>query len=276
MGMQYLEMDEIKKRELDILLAFDEFASDSNLRYSLAYGTLLGAVRHKGFIPWDDDIDVIVPRPDYNRIVDFAKKNVKLGPYKFIGYEIDGFPMPIIKMIDTRIRVEDHVTRKTLPLHLWIDIFPLDPVRSDPKEFFNLYKRAYFLRSIIKVGNYKFWGAGRTRTKRIAKMIATLPTRLFRLNNVAEKKLQALAQNICDYKEATHVASLVWGPYWSGEQFEKSMIESFTLLEFEGYQFPAISKWDYYLTTLYGDYMRVPPENEQFRHGVKAWYIENL
>lgn len=74
--MQYLSLDEIKQIELDILIKFDEFCKKENLYYTLAGGTLLGAIRHKGFIPWDDDIDVIMSRDDYNRFLKvFTEKN---------------------------------------------------------------------------------------------------------------------------------------------------------------------------------------------------------
>lgn len=272
MVKKYLDIEEVKEKELDILLAFKQFAEKNNICFSLAYGTLLGAIRHKGFIPWDDDIDVVVPRPDYDRIVSLAKEGILLGPYKFTGYEIDKFPMPFVKMVDTRISVEDHATKKSIPLNLWIDIFPLDSVPSDPDAFIGLYKKVYFLRSLIKVGNYKFWGAGKTRAKRFAKMIAMLPVKLFRLNDHAERKLLALAQSTGDYNSATHVAAIVWGAYWAGEQLEKSIFEELIVIEFQGRFFPAPAKWDSYLTSLYGDYMTLPPEEEQYNHGVKAWY----
>ena len=85
--MQSLGLDECKKRELDILIALHNLCEELQLRYSLIGGTLLGAVRHKGFIPWDDDVDICMPRPDYNRLVEYCRTHET--PFQWLSYETD-------------------------------------------------------------------------------------------------------------------------------------------------------------------------------------------
>ena len=271
--MHKLATDEIKRREVEILQAFDEYAQANSIDYSLGYGTLLGAARHKGFIPWDDDIDVIVPRPQYNRIIEDAKNGIDLQGYKFIGYEVDGFPMPFMKLVDPKVTVKDHATKDCIPLHLWIDVFPMDVCFTDIEAFDKQYSKAYIYRALIKTGNYKFIGAGKSRGTRILKMIAMPFVTLFKLNNLAEKRMQKLLKNDnCSWDEAETYANLAWGPYGHGERISRDMISEYVPIEFENGTFPAIVGWEKWLSGLYGeDFMQLPPEEKRTSHGVEAW-----
>ena len=272
--MRKLETEEVKRYELELLLAFDEYAKQNSIAYSLGYGTLLGAARHKGFIPWDDDIDVIVPRPDYDRIVEAAKSGLEINGYKFVGYEIDKYPFPFLKLVNPNIVVKDAPTKDNIPLNLWMDVFPIDGCASDSESFNKQFSKAYFYRALIKTGNYKFLGAGRTRGKRMLKMLAMPFVTLFRLNDIAERRLLKFAKNNVPYDEADTYANLVWGPYENGEMISKEMMSGFTSLEFEDYDFPAIAEWDKLLTGLYGNYMELPSEEARVSHGVQAWIEE--
>ena len=96
--MNELTLDELKGIEFDILKHFDAFCKEHNIRYYLAYGTLLGAIRYKKFIPWDDDVDVLVPREDYERLLKIYKDNAQ---YKLYAFEKDGkFNCPYAKLCD--------------------------------------------------------------------------------------------------------------------------------------------------------------------------------
>ena len=232
--MGKLSEKEVKQHEFDILVAFDEYASGRGLAYSLGYGTLIGAVRHEGFIPWDDDIDVLVPRADYEKIVEDARRGFQVGPYRFTGNEVDGFPMPFVKMIDTRVAVHDSATKES-----------------------------------IKVGNYKFIGAGKTFLKRLVKMALMPFVMAFGVHKRAEGKIIALAKN-CGQSDSPYIGNIVWGPYRHGEILPAAMFDEYTTVTFEGREFPAMKDWDGYLSSIYGDYMKLPPENERFSHGVDA------
>jgi lipopolysaccharide cholinephosphotransferase len=275
-GMRKLSMDEVKQRELEILLAFDGLAKEHGIRYSLAYGTLLGAVRHRGFIPWDDDIDIVVPRPDYEQLLGLIRSGeLDGGKFEFVGYELGNFPMPFTKMVDPTIHVHDIATKVSIPLSLWIDIFPLDGVPGDDGAWAEECSRAQTCKNLIKVGNYRFLGAGKGLGKRIAKMIAMPFVMLFRMNDKAEKDVIGLAKSEPLYEDAEFVADVVWGPYGTGERFDKSLLDSLASVEFEGHQLPALAGWDAYLTGIYGDYMQLPPAEKRVAHGVEAWIEED-
>ena len=130
--MKEISFEESKKIELDILLAVADFCDKHNLTYFLAYGTLIGAIRHKGFIPWDDDIDIQMPRADYDKLIaTFEHENLKLVA--------PGTPMSkhsCVKIIDTRtVKKEPHLKYKAGYLGIDIDVFPIDGAPSDEAEY---------------------------------------------------------------------------------------------------------------------------------------------
>lgn len=265
----FLAEDEVKSEILNILMGFDAFARENGIRYSLGAGTLLGAIRHHGFIPWDDDIDVYVPRPDYDRIVEMARAGWAEGPLRFTGFEIDGFPMPFVKMVNSSIKVFDRATKESIPLHLWIDVFPMDGAPSDPAEASALLRKTRLLVYLIKAGNYKFFKAGRTRAKRIAKMLVIPFVKLLGLNTWAERRLIATARSR-RYEESELVCDIVWNAYGTGEIIARADFERTVPVQFEGRAFPATAAYDRWLKGLYGDYMRLPPEEQRVSHGVMA------
>lgn len=270
-----LTPDQFRRYLLDILKVFDEFTVNNNIRYSVAYGTLIGAVRHNGFIPWDDDIDVVVPRPDYDRIVEFACKGGRLGPYAFVGYGIDDFPMPFVKLIDTRVVVKDQTTDCSIAQYLWIDIFPLDGCFSDESKYRRVAKASARSILTVAIGNFDTHGNSRTRMRALLKKVLTPTVRFLDINKWATRRLASLAKKGPSYEEAEYVANIVWGPYGERERFEKRLFSETVPLEFEGYKFPGMIGWDEYLTGIYGDYMQIPPEEERRNHGIVA-YIEGV
>ncbi len=129
--MKKLNLDEIKKIEFEILIAFDTVCKEHNLRYGLSGGTLLGAIRHGGFIPWDDDIDVVMPRPDYERLIDISNKvfNDRLF---FSTPKTDYNTVHAYgKLYDMRTELIEFPDSKRLKSHVYIDVFPLDGLPND-------------------------------------------------------------------------------------------------------------------------------------------------
>ncbi len=137
-------MREIKEIELKILIEFDRLCKENNLTYYLAFGTLLGAARHGGFIPWDDDIDVMMPRDDYERLLVGFNEWSQSDCYELKVYS-DGYSIyPFAKMVNNRTVVTENFTRCEFKIGVWMDIFPLDNVNKDDRELFKKEKECLF------------------------------------------------------------------------------------------------------------------------------------
>ena len=143
-----LSLEECKKISLDILLDIRDFCDAHDITYYLSVGTLLGAIRHKGYIPWDDDIDIMMPRPDYKRLLDEYD-----GKYRILKPETGR--LYYAKAYDTStVRYEPGVDyNKYDPIGVDIDIFPLDGMVDDKKILDKLYKRECFLETLLRLSN---------------------------------------------------------------------------------------------------------------------------
>ena len=128
--MKEIEIEELKRIQIGILKHLDAFCKENNLTYFMCGGTLLGAVRHKGFIPWDDDIDIMMKREDYDKLIALYPKNDNSN-FKLFSYELDkSFPYPFAKMDDCRTIFEEEIN-DSYKIGVNIDIFPIDYITED-------------------------------------------------------------------------------------------------------------------------------------------------
>lgn len=267
--MNYLTMEEIHAVLLEILVEFDRICKENSLRYSLAYGTLLGAIRHKGFIPWDDDVDVVMPRPDYEKFYELIHSGkVSLGKH-FVLSEDRGKKAvyPFLKLMDNRYSIKCN-THIEVP-HPFIDIFPLDGMPDLPeKELKKLTRKQLSYCAVSTLCKWyipnHWWG----HLLRIFGFWAYLLVQCYGQAR-AFAKLRVLLLKY-PYEECEKTDCRAWG--LTVDTVPRAYYESFTEVEFAGKKFSAISAWDEMLTVRYGDYMTPPPENKRYSdHSFKIY-----
>ena len=266
-----LNMDQVKKIEFDILCEFADFCEANNLKYYLGYGTLLGAVRHKGFIPWDDDIDVLMPRPDYNKFIELTgynpiKQNLETRLYnKCKNPNI----YPFAKVIDTNTLVYEKGKAKKNISGLWIDIFPLDGYPENKNEAYSLYAKYQKLRNLQDLATTNPFYVNQNIIKKIIKTFCIAPfIKIYGVKKICYK-IDKLAQTY-SFEECDKVADFTWGD--NAETYlKKSELEPAIEVDFENKKFKAPAGWEPYLTRLYGNWKELPPENQRIPHGFLAY-----
>ena len=261
--MKEISLEESKKIELDILLTVADFCDKNNLTYFLAYGTLIGAIRHKGFIPWDDDVDITMPREDYDKFI--ATFN-----HEYIKAVVPGTPMSkhsFLKIIDTRtVKKEPCLKYSAGFLGIDVDVFPIDGAPSDEAEYDKWYDE------LMEVYKSFVLSAQSLSTKYLKHSIklALLKLKLKKPAYYLEeaKKLHGRYP----YKASEYVAA-VESPYNSKKnRVPKQYYTGSVDVEFEGHTFRAPICYDKLLRSIYGDYMQLPPEEQRVTHHTNKVY----
>ena len=264
-----LSRREIQQKELEILLRVQKICEEHGLKFYLAGGTLLGAIRHKGFIPWDDDIDICMPRPDYEKLLTiFAKENPEKNLKAKSSY-LGNWIGPFAKILDMTTEVVSQFSEDEK--HLWIDIFPIDGLPENLEKVREIYRKVSFYRHIYLIGNARL-GEGKTAFRKYIKYILKPAARMYGLSRPS-RKIEAIAM-AHPYEMSEYVGAVTGGLYGVGERMLKSEYEKAVTVTFEGHEFPAMSCWDSYLTGIYGDYMTPPPPEKRKTHDMVVYMRE--
>ena len=261
--MKELSLDEIKAIELDILKWIDRFCKENKVQYFLDSGTLLGAVRHKGFIPWDDDIDIIMLREDYERFLKLMKNEKE---YKLINYKNSDNYLYVFSKVydDNTIICEQEETIVKPDYGIYVDIFPIDKL-PDNKLLCRLFQ------FLILMRKRQIWAVTMppVRSKFIFKLIYLFSLRKKNFRYYLGK----LDKFIQKYNKKD--TKVIWGATASFDSYRRIPIHTVcgkVKMEFEGFLFDAMAGYDEYLTCIYGDYMKLPPKEKQIsNHSFMAY-----
>lgn len=273
MDKKELTMKEIQDVSIEILKKVADICEEQNLKYYLAYGTLIGAIRHKGYIPWDDDVDIWMPREDYEKLVEYFRENYyEMMPYKMMNNEIsENYPYILPRVIDSRYML-DVKNEKKCGMGIFIDIFPLDGLGDDKNHALKLIDCGKNLSSLIFLSTRKHFGKG--TTKSIWKLILKFPIYLYAKlkgkNYFAKKSMQLSLEN--KYCESKYVGCVTWPTYRDRDVFDKELFDKTILVDFGKYEFRVPEEYDRVLSQIYGDYMKLPSQNERKPHHLYKAY----
>lgn len=266
--MQYLEKNEIKEIQLGILDYVDEICKKNDIPYFLSYGTMLGAVRHKGMIPWDDDIDISLYRKDYERLLKAIKED-NHPIYRVLSYDTSSWYFHnFAAILDTSTVIEDNVKYKRHDTSLFIDVFPIDHF-SD----LSIVDKSYKYVALRQLAYIKKERAvhGDSKLKDFLRLCIWYPLRLVN-PRYFYKKIDQLVKNSVTENPAYEGAIGV-GKEKMKEVFPAGTLKELILTEFEGRMVPIPKNYDAFLTQMYGDYMTPPSKEMQewYSHSIKAY-----
>lgn len=258
-------LEKLHKVHQEILDVFVQICEENHLRYYLHYGTLLGAVRHQGPIPWDDDMDVCMPREDYEKFKRLMFPKINEGQYHIVCYELDsGMPDFLVRFQkrDTLFEAVWRSATNAIYREIWIDIFPLDNAPDKTGIYYAfICKRFFFWRRLFRNKGLKDLTNIHKR-RRILHFLLQPVSQDWLFNRVNQ-----LMQN-WNKEECSNYVSWV-GPYslFRKETMPKGWFEPSTNLLYGGKYYCVPGNWDKVLTKLYGDYMTPPPIEERVGHG---------
>ena len=246
-----------------------EFAKENNIMYFLSGGSCLGAVRHQDFIPWDDDIDVCMLRKDYDKLIALVKDNRYLDTerkYKFLLPLDDNYIYPYMKLVDDSTIVFEKDIKRQYATGVWMDIFPMDIWPDEKETLRKIMKKHRFYKMMNKI-----YVAGNLTTMK--KSI---------LNIIGKGAYKILFRNK-DYKywnkkvidmvtpcEGTYVGDRIW-PVEDKEFFSKEVFSEAKYVKFRDGMFPIPVGYEEYLSKMYGDYMKLPKEEDRVFHDFEGY-----
>lgn len=275
--MKELTIEEMRKIQLDGLKYIADICEKNKINYFLVCGSLLGAVKYKGFIPWDDDIDIGLKRKEYLKLINILEKEPK-NEYKVLTvYNTKDYYYPYAKLVSTKTTVTEN-TKKIKELGVYIDIFPFDYTDDDFEQY--MHKIRFFRNMTVK----------RYRVKNHIEKSMNLTIKYPKV------KFRNLKKIIYDFID---IISLPLGYNFWAKCYDKlisknkngkyltrgcknnvrlnaKIFEEFTEYEFEGKNFNSIKDSDSYLKAIYGDYMKDLPKNQQrTHHQIHAYWRKN-
>lgn len=261
--MKRIELNELKSIQVEILSKVHNFCVDNNIRYSLTAGTLLGSIRHKGYIPWDDDIDIAMPRPDYDRFL-----NSFNGAYPdlyVIAPELNwNFYAPYANVCDNRTVVyENSNGHRGIEMGIKIDIFPIDGVPADYSVYMSKLKRIQFINKILWGKRFEISQINLSHFSTSLKILAAKVLFSYRSYASFQKELnQIVRSHPFESSEYAHG----WSFSAIESRFKREIFEEYINVPFESSSYYAIKDYDTWLTALYGDYMKLPPIEQRVNH----------
>lgn len=272
-----LSLRDSQQASLGVMNVIAKICESEKMTYSLVFGTLIGAIRHKGFIPWDDDIDIAMPRPDYERFCKYCEEHQEdMRPFKLLNLNTcSSYPYMISRMSDCRYYL-DVTNERDYGLGIFVDIYPLDGLGNDYDAACQLMAkiRKYPRLMFLSTRQYYHFGTTQGWKKRLLKVGAFCYARL-RGKEYFRNKIMSMVDTHC-YDISRYVGCAVWGAGDKVFVFDKEKMGKLIFVDFEGGKYRSYAGWDYLLTEWFGDYMQLPPERDRVPHHLYKTYMKDM
>lgn len=275
--MRRVPVEDIHPLLLGILETYARFCERHGLRYFLDYGTLLGAVRHHGFIPWDDDVDVSMLREDYERLCFLASKDPYLDDERryrvLLPGELPNF-YPFVKVVDEHTLAYERNIRREYGLGIWLDVFCMTYCPADEREtarLFSTHNRYKQMNKMLVCGDIvdeqyqKVYPVARAGAAVLRALGYTTERCMSEILSMLERAPRS----------GERIAQLSWPDDMERDSYPASWWADATPLEFEDRSFLAPVRYHEVLRQHYGNYMALPPEKDRVRHGFEAYYLDD-
>lgn len=263
--MKEILLDELKEIQLEMLKAIDDFCRINGIKYFLSAGTLIGAVRHQGYIPWDDDIDIMMLRPDYDKFIHSFNNHYE--DLDVCAPELNwNYYAPYANVFHNKtLLIEDNMNHMGMKLGIKIDIFPLDAIPQNELRY--TIERNLVLRlNGILIAKRTKRVSSLSRNQKIARILfSQVPY------SIIQKMIKKIATSV-KFNDSTDVFLRTFD-ITKPMRANKALFNNSVYVPFEKYYFPIPSGYDEYLRIRYGNYMQLPPEGERIpHHGFKAYW----
>lgn len=257
------KLRELQIAELDSLNFFDDFCRSHGLTYYMCGGCLIGSIRNKGFVPWDDDVDVLMPRPDYEQFIRLYKEENPSERFILLdGTKEQTYGNIFAVLMDTNhTLVKEYQKDMDMPHGIPLDIFPIDGLASRKGArlvqyawtmIYSLFRSGIVPKNqggLLSFGSKVLLGVFRGKSIR------------YKIWKFAEKRMSRYS-----FETSDNVAELCAGFYFMKKVYPRKIYDGVTEVEFEGRKYLSMKNFDDYLKIPFGNYMELPPEEERVAH----------
>ncbi len=261
--MKRINLTDRKRIQLDILDIIHSFCTENHINYSLGYGSLLGAIRHGGYIPWDDDIDIVMLREDYDKFISTFNSN----RYKVASVDTnkDWF-LPFAKVYDDMTLIIDRKAHTTA-IGVNVDVFPIDDAMESEKEFLAIRR---YMKILTTCNNIKLFKINNETTfyNNLLGVLGKCILLIFP-NHFFTKKITSISQR---YNGKGYSKAVYWATVGNTRQLDKSVYEDLCERRFENHIYKSICNYDKYLSNIYGNYMVLPPKEKRISYHTNDAY----